>query len=264
MKDITKELLKTIGEKTGTDKICHHGYERFYFHHIAILKNKKDFAIIEIGYGSGSSVKFWKDLFPDAYLYCFDRDVQIQGDGFKVVQCDQSEIHSLRKSAHEVNLPVNLIIDDGSHLPLHQITSFNYLFANILQDGGVYIIEDIETSYWRYFDVYGYKTRHGIYHPKSAVEIFKNVIDYLNCEYISSRQIKKLNKKLSSLGFDNLTVKQIGEISFGQNCIIIHKKTIDDRKYDCRKYGLVSRVSTRHAIIEWWNAFKKIKFLKHF
>ena len=41
---------------------------------------------------------------------------------------------------------VELIVDDGSHVPEHQILSFNFLFKNLLSPGSTYIIEDIETS----------------------------------------------------------------------------------------------------------------------
>ena len=42
----------------------------------------------------------------------------------------------------------DVIIDDGSHIPWHQIFTLETIFDTFLKDGGVYIIEDIETSYW--------------------------------------------------------------------------------------------------------------------
>jgi hypothetical protein len=260
MEEITREKIIEIGKKAGTDKIAHHGYDRFYHRHLRILKEKNDFSIIEIGFGDGSSVKFWRELFPKSFLYCFDRDVTISGSGFSVLKCDQSDASALKRSADKISRPVHLIIDDGSHLPTHQISTFNYLFKNVLQDGGIYIIEDIETSYWRYFDVYGYKTRYGIYHPKSSIEIFKKTIDLINAEYLSKRQNKQLRRKISLTGMDLSAADLISEISFGQNCVVIHKKTSEDAKYESRAYGLASRVSSIHALEEFWKMFKN-KFI---
>jgi hypothetical protein len=43
--------------------------------------------------------------------------------------------------------PFDVVIDDGSHVSAHQITSFYFLF-NHLRAGGFYVIEDIQTSFW--------------------------------------------------------------------------------------------------------------------
>jgi len=41
----------------------------------------------------------------------------------------------------------DIIIDDGSHIPRHQLVSFSALFP-FVRPGGVYVIEDIESSYY--------------------------------------------------------------------------------------------------------------------
>ncbi len=47
----------------------------------------------------------------------------------------------------------DIIIDDGSHVPQHQIISLACLLP-ALNPGGLYIIEDLETSYWCYSDLF--------------------------------------------------------------------------------------------------------------
>ena len=42
----------------------------------------------------------------------------------------------------------DVIIDDGSHLPSHQVISFEALWKSVVP-GGQYIVEDTETSYWK-------------------------------------------------------------------------------------------------------------------
>ena len=42
-----------------------------------------------------------------------------------------------------------MIIDDGGHHVKDQLTAFAEMFKSALRPGGVYAIEDIETSYWK-------------------------------------------------------------------------------------------------------------------
>jgi demethylmacrocin O-methyltransferase len=41
----------------------------------------------------------------------------------------------------------DIVIDDGSHINDHVIASFETLFP-LLKDGGLYVVEDAQTSYW--------------------------------------------------------------------------------------------------------------------
>jgi len=43
--------------------------------------------------------------------------------------------------------PWDIIIDDGSHVPYHQVFSFFSLWKAVVP-GGLYVIEDLETNYW--------------------------------------------------------------------------------------------------------------------
>jgi hypothetical protein len=81
----------------------------------------------------------------------------------------------------------DIIIDDGSHLPEHQLVSFTALFP-FVRPGGVYVIEDIETSY---FDgpsakIYGYPiTNAGLGKPPPGnfVEKMKQLVDVVNRDW---------------------------------------------------------------------------------
>ena len=48
------------------------------------------------------------------------------------------------------NIKFDLIIDDGSHYPSHQLTTFKKLYKNIAP-GGLYIIEDLDLSFHKKF-----------------------------------------------------------------------------------------------------------------
>jgi hypothetical protein len=43
---------------------------------------------------------------------------------------------------------VDIVLDDGSHHMEHIYTTLKYLFPH-LSDGGIYMIEDLHTAYWR-------------------------------------------------------------------------------------------------------------------
>ena len=70
----------------------------------------------------------------------------------------------------------DVIIDDGSHIPWHQIFTLETMFDTFLKDGGVYIIEDMETSYWDRpgVSLYGYPILNaGIGKHGNAIEKLK-------------------------------------------------------------------------------------------
>ena len=53
-------------------------------------------------------------------------------------QSDRTQLQTIveKRLKHEIFF----IIDDGSHIPEHQVLSFDYLFAACLAPGGTYII----------------------------------------------------------------------------------------------------------------------------
>ena len=89
----------------------------------------------------------------------------------------------------------------------------------MLEEGGIYIIEDIETSYWTKKGLYGYSTRYGYKHEKSIIELFKDVADGVNSEFAGEREYKVKHMNL------------IGSITFSKNCIIIVKETQEKTTY---------------------------------
>ena len=114
----------------------------------------------------------------------------------------------------QINL-CDIILDDGSHVPEHQIDSFVYLFKNLLSPGGVYVIEDIECSFWdSESEIYGYKVGN------------HNILNYL------SRVPYEVNSEFSN--FKNKL--EISSITYGHNCIIITKKTEEEILFTNREY----------------------------
>jgi hypothetical protein len=222
-----------IFKKYGSDKVSHHGYHLFYPQFIEKFRNSSD-AMIEIGICDKKSLYSWLEYFPRSFVYGLDINLEEKGNNFHLVKLDQSSETQLNNFISNLKRNIFFINDDGSHIPEHQILTFSKLF-DILQPGGVYIIEDIETSYWSKNGLYGYTTNYGFKHNKSIIEIFKNLVDYINYEFL----LENNKKELSSLKPDVINEEQclwINTITFCQNCIVITKKTQDEYNYFNRQY----------------------------
>ena len=210
------------GLESGTDKIYEHGYHFFYPKYLDPYKNIQNAAMIEIGIERGCSLHLWQKYFPFAFIYGIDINISDEGDKYKIFRADQSDIIQLEYVKNEI-LPVFFVIDDGSHIPEHQILSFNVFFEKLLP-GGTYIIEDIETSYWTKNGLYGYNTNYGYRDSKQVVELFKLLADDVNSEFLTNenKQIQQ-NDKISVSNRRNIST-----ITFAHNCIIITKKTKEE------------------------------------
>jgi hypothetical protein len=208
-----------LSSKYGTDKVTHHGYHYFYPKHLDGIRYDR-FNMIEIGYQGGHSCRMWEEYFPHAKIFAMDIAVEGQYGRHTVIKGDQSNLNDLKNLCDRI-ISAKFIIDDGSHHPLHQMETFNYLFKNILEPGGIYIIEDIECNYWNEeTSIYGYRIGFS-----NSIEYTKKLIDSINSEF---------SGKENKLG--------ISSITYGQNCIIITKQTEDEKRYFNRNYRFSSNV----------------------
>jgi hypothetical protein len=67
---------------------------------------------------------------------------------------------------------IDILIDDGGHTMPQQINTFEELFPYI-DEKGVYLCEDLHTSYWSKFGG-GHKKR------RTFIEYSKNFVDYIH------------------------------------------------------------------------------------
>jgi hypothetical protein len=137
----------------------------------------------------------WENIFKKSELICGicygkTNNLQLSNkftNKIKLFYGDQSDhdfLNTIKKSLNGKKF--NIIIDDGSHVPWHQLFTFEILFETLLEEDGIYIIEDIETSYWNAVDktptIYGtyYIENAGIGKNGSLVEQIKNIPDVIN------------------------------------------------------------------------------------
>lgn len=145
-----------------------------------------DVCIVEFGVSHGGSLRMWKEYFGDkAKIYGVDINPnckQLEEDQVEIMIGDQED-RTFLKSVAEAIPRIDILIDDGGHSMKQQINTFEELFPCI-QDDGVYLCEDMHTSYWDEFGG-GYKQ------SDTFVEYSKNFVDYINAWY--SREPKKLD-----------------------------------------------------------------------
>jgi hypothetical protein len=212
-----------IGNESKSDKIFQHHYYQYYPKFIEYYKNFNNLAMLEIGIENKFSLNLWLEYFPNAFIYGIDINISDKGDRYQIFKANQSNINDLNFVINEISKPLFFILDDGSHIPEHQILTFDKLF-DILLPGGTYIIEDIETSYWTNANIYSYKVNYGYKNENSIIEFFKLLVDDINNLYLTEKN-KNIQKQIISNKISEKTRKNISTITFAQNCIIITKKT---------------------------------------
>ena len=183
---VSRQKVREAGEISSTDKVIVHSYERFFPTFLSQINPNPN--IMEIGYFKGGSVGFWKHIFPNCRLIYLDNKNKTNKDEYcQIIKCDQSSTDQLLSTCNKLkNSSFDLIVDDGSHISEHQLLTFNILFKLLLMEGGYYVIEDIETSYWHNVYHYGVKCNScGIGSKNSTIEHFKMLIDYVNREFLA-------------------------------------------------------------------------------
>jgi len=111
------------------------------------------------GYIIGSSLRGWRDFFPNANVFGLDivNDVLFDDDRINCFLTDQSQEISLKNTIENINnkcgkkVEFDLIVDDGSHIIEHMVLTFKTL-KKYLKKGGVYIIEDIKRPDLEFFE----------------------------------------------------------------------------------------------------------------
>ncbi len=140
--------LDAIGLKHGTDKASsNHNYLELYEVLFASLRDK-NLTLLEIGVLNGASLKTWEEYFPNANVVGVDivpTSKLYERGRITISLADQSNIEELTRLAVKHG-PFDIIIEDGSHMWNHQITSLRTLFP-FLKNNGLYIVEDLQTNY---------------------------------------------------------------------------------------------------------------------
>lgn len=126
-------------------------YFEIYDHHFSRFRNKS-LNLLEIGIYSGGSLGMWKSYF-GAGCTVYGVDIEescrvYEAQGIRVFIGDQADRNFWRQFKQDVP-KIDIVIDDGGHSPIQQLTSFEELFPH-LRPGGIYLCEDIHGKTQRF------------------------------------------------------------------------------------------------------------------
>ncbi|HLG33414.1 MAG TPA: class I SAM-dependent methyltransferase [Bacteroidia bacterium] len=208
----------------------------------------REIVVLEIGVFHGGSLKMWKDYFgKDAKIYGIDINPNCKAfeeENIKVFigsQGDKAFLSEVRKSIPKIDI----LIDDGSHKMSHQIITCEEMFDHI-KDDGVYLCEDVHTSYWLNYG--GGHKRRGTF-----IEYSKNFIDLLNAHHSEQKSLQ-VNKFTES----------VDSIHYYDSVVVIEKKKRNKPYYestgDFQYQDVVERKSPLVRIIRR-NGLKVLKIM---
>lgn len=207
MKNEMSDLEKYFRSNNG--RLIHkwNHYFDIYERHFNRFRNK-EVVILEIGVSYGGSLQMWKDYFGSkAKIFGIDinpKCKKFEEDNIKIFIGSQSDRKFLAEVKESIPL-IDILIDDGGHTMSQQIISYEELFDHI-KDDGVYLCEDVHTSYWPKWEG-GYKKQN------TFIEYSKNFIDYLNAYHSKEKSLKT-----------NSFTKSVDSIHYYDSIIVIEKR----------------------------------------
>lgn len=186
-------------------------YFDVYHRHFERFRGRKP-VVLEFGVSQGGSLQMWRDYFGrGAKLHGVDinpKCKQLEQRNTRIFIGDQEDRGFLRSIVDEVG-PIDVLIEDGGHRPRQQINTFEEVYPTMHEDG-VFLIEDLHTSYWPRYDG-------GIHRPGTFMEYAKDLTDQLNAWH--SRQPRKFQvdeftRTTKSMHFyDSIVVFERGRVA---------------------------------------------------
>ena len=221
--------LKTIGSGHdlaflagyfNTDKMGNHFYAPHYMTHFRAFRRRR-IKLLEIGVGGvaapdfgGHSLRMWKRYFPRAEIYSVDiyDKSALEESRIRIFRGSQIDPGLWAEVFKEVG-EFDLIIDDGSHVNRHVLETFRMLFPR-LKSGGIYVIEDTQTSYWPNYEGDGCT----LDNPATQMNFYKRLVDGLNYQEFPSGGVQAATE------YD----RQITSLHFYHNMVFIYKGANDE------------------------------------
>jgi len=104
---------------------------------------------VEVGVLGGGSLEMWRRFFGDQARIIgvdFNENARsLERDGFEIFIGSQSDVELWRRVFAAVG-EVDVILDDGGHTTLQQVTTLVECLPHV-RDGGLVVVEDVHSSY---------------------------------------------------------------------------------------------------------------------
>jgi len=187
-----------------------HHYFEIYHRHFERFRDKSP-VVIEIGVFHGGSLQMWHNYFgPGTRVVGIDIDPacrQFEDEATTILIGDQADRGFLAE-VRERFPHVDIVIDDGGHRMVQQITSFEELYPHV-QPQGVYLCEDVQTSYLPDFGG-------GVRREGTFVEFSKTLVDRLHAWVTTTP-----GQELDRIAYTTFA------LHFYESVVVVEKRPID-------------------------------------
>ena len=150
--DHESDLLHHFVDNRGPVVHKWHHYIPLYDRYLSRFRGGKT-RFLEIGVGRGGSLRMWRRYFGDeAVIFGIDVEpdrASFGGSHAQVRIGSQDDRGFLESVVGEMG-GLDVVIDDGSHQMAHVRSTLETLFP-LLDERGVYVIEDLHAAYWSRF-----------------------------------------------------------------------------------------------------------------
>jgi hypothetical protein len=214
----------------------------------------KIITFVEIGVLNGGSLLMWKKYFSkNSTIIGIDLNPEakkLEKYGFKIFIGNQTE-KLFWKDFYKKIGKVDILLDDGGHKNLHQISTVHYSLSNI-KNGGLIVVEDTSASYMREFS-----------NPSeySFINYCKNIIESIHRRSpLLKKNLNKYSKKVFSIDFyESIVVFNINKNKCKKSKFItnfINTNNLNDFRHDAYFQNTKKFINKKLEFIN------KIKILK--
>lgn len=199
--------------ESGLIKWSH--YPDIYEEVFQSFRNRPNLKILEIGTRFGGGIELLQKLFQNnCTIFSIDVDPRcsiFERANVKIRIGDQADKKFLESVVLEMG-GLDIVIDDGSHHSRHQRRSFETLFP-LLGEEGVYLVEDVEHSYFR-------KQKGWPMFPYTFMNYAKRTLENLNSEFRDYKKVMTLTHPDNS----------IYSVTFFRSVIVFKKRKLSEPK----------------------------------
>lgn len=203
--------LDFLGLKYGTDKASnHHNYLGIYETYLSKYKGR-DLVLVDAigGYEffdrGGESLRMWAAYFPDARIVGIDlygKTLDVPRN-VHLYKCSQDSPTGMAK-IFELEGKPDVFIDDFSHVNDLTLKTFDIVFP-MLKPGGIYIVEDIEGS-WYPDHGFGGTADPMDFTAPTIINKFRGLLNDLNTKFIGGHVASEVGQQIHSIHFYTNTI----------------------------------------------------------
>ena len=165
-----------IASQTDKSSVAN-DYTSVYEHYFAPLREEPLY-ILELGVAEkAGSLRLWSEYFPNAQIFgidCDSRCLENQIERTQMFVGNLMDNSFMQRALNSIGRSLDIIIDDAGHTQPQILHSLQTLWPH-LASGGIYVIEDLHTSYLSSFGM-SYRQ------PGTAIEELKGLVDVLHVD----------------------------------------------------------------------------------